>query len=205
MTPADEHLATADPVMRSLIERLGPIEEDAPGPLPDLYGALLRAITGQQLSVRSARAIHGRLLARFGGRPPSPRELLDDDPEEMRAAAGLSRAKVASLRSLAEHVLGGELEIGRLQELDDAEVTRELTAVKGIGEWTAQMFLMFTLRRPDIVATGDQGIRNAIRRAYGLDAIPDAAAITALAEPWRPYRTRACIHLWRSLDNAPVA
>ncbi len=154
--------------------------------------------------MRAAQAIHGRLLARFGGRPPAPRELLDDDPEEMRAAAGLSRAKVASLRSLAEHVLDGDLEIGRLEELDDAEVTRALTAVKGIGEWTAQMFLMFTLRRPDIVATGDQGIRNAIRRAYGLEALPDAAAITAIAEPWRPHRTRACLYLWRSLDNAPV-
>lgn len=204
MTPADARLAASDPVMAGLIDRLGPIEDGAPGPPPDLYSALLRAITGQQLSVRAAQAIHGRLLARFGGRPPAPRELLDDDPEEMRAAAGLSRAKVASLRSLAEHVLDGDLEIGRLEELDDAEVTRALTAVKGIGEWTAQMFLMFTLRRPDIVATGDQGIRNAIRRAYGLEALPDAAAITAIAEPWRPHRTRACLYLWRSLDNAPV-
>ena len=155
--------------------------------------------------MKAAQAIHGRLLARFGGRPPAPRELLDDDPEEMRAAAGLSHAKVASLRSLAQHVLDGELEIGRLRELDDGEVTRDLVAVRGIGEWTAQMFLMFTLHRPDVVATGDQGIRNAVRRAYGLDAPPDPATLTALAEPWRPYRTRACLYLWRSLDNAPLA
>ncbi|HEX6493362.1 MAG TPA: DNA-3-methyladenine glycosylase 2 family protein, partial [Candidatus Dormibacteraeota bacterium] len=133
-----------------------------------------------------------------------PAELLADDPEEMRAAAGLSHAKVASLRSLAEHVIAGDLEIDRLEALDDDEVTRALVAVKGIGGWTAQMFLMFTLDRPDVVATGDQGIRNAAMRAYGLDRLPDAAALTALAEPWRPYRTRACLYLWRSLDNAPV-
>jgi len=201
---ADEHLAASDPVMARLIASGGPIERDEHRVPPDLYGALLRAITGQQLSVRAAQAIHGRLLERFGGRSPTPRELLDDDPEEMRAAAGLSRAKVASLRSLAQHVLDGDLEIGRLQELDDADVARELIAVKGIGEWTAQMFLMFTLHRPDVLATGDLGIRNAVRRAYGLDAVPDPASLTVLAEPWRPYRTRACLYLWRSLDNAPV-
>ena len=108
------------------------------------------------------------------------------------------------MRSLAEHVIEGELEINRLEALDDGEVTRALVAVKGIGEWTAQMFLMFTLRRPDVVATGDQGIRNAAMRAYGLERLPDAATLTAMAEPWRPYRTRACRYLWRSLDNAPV-
>jgi DNA-3-methyladenine glycosylase II len=205
MNAADDHLASSDPVMAGLIESSGPIEQEVSGPPPDLYSALLRAITSQQLSVRAALAIHGRLLARFGDRPPTPAELLADDPEELRAAAGLSRAKVVSLRSLAEHVIGGELEIRRLRELDDSEVTRELVAVKGIGEWTAQMFLMFTLHRPDVLATGDQGIRNAVRRAYGLASLPDAAALTALAEPWRPYRTRACLYLWRSLANLPIA
>jgi DNA-3-methyladenine glycosylase II len=189
--------------MAGLVARFGPIQQDGTGPRRDLYSALLRAITGQQLSVRAAQAIHGRLLARFGGRSPTPAELLADDPEEMRAAAGLSHAKVRSLRSLAQHVIDGELEINRLEALDDAEVTRELVAVKGIGEWTAQMFLMFTLHRPDVVATGDQGIRNAAMRAYGLEKLPDAATLTAIAEPWRPYRTRACLYLWRSLDNAP--
>jgi len=190
--------------MAGLVARFGPVEQDGSGPRPDLYAALLRAITGQQLSVKAARAIHGRLLARFGDRPPTPAELLADDPEEMRAAAGLSRAKVVSLRSLAERVIDGELEIDRLEALDDGEVTRELVAVKGIGEWTAQMFLMFTVHRPDVVATGDQGIRNAAMRAYGLERLPDAATLTAMAEPWRPYRSRACLYLWRSLDNAPV-
>ena len=201
---ADTHLSAADPVMAGLVARFSPVDGGAPPPPPELYSALVRAITGQQLSVRAARAIYGRLVERYGGRPPTPAELLADDPDEMRTAAGLSHAKVASLRSLAQHVLDGDLEIGRLQELDDADVARELIAVKGIGEWTAQMFLMFTLHRPDVLATGDLGIRNAVRRAYGLDAVPDPATLTVLAEPWRPYRTRACLYLWRSLDNAPV-
>jgi DNA-3-methyladenine glycosylase II len=203
---ADAQLAK-DPVMAGLIDDGGPLplEPDSRGRPPDVYGALLRSITGQQLSVKAARAIYGRLTERFGGRAPTPRELLDDDPEEMRAAAGLSRAKVASLRSLAQHVLDGELELDRLDRLDDAEAIRELVAVKGIGEWTAHMFLMFTLHRPDVLATGDVGIRNAVMRAYGLDAPPGPAALTEIAEPWRPYRTRACLYLWRSLDNEPVA
>jgi DNA-3-methyladenine glycosylase II len=202
---ADEHLSR-DPVLKHLIEDFGgplPLEHDSRGRPAELYGALLRSITGQQLSVKAARAIYGRLTERFGGRAPTPEELLADDPDELRAAAGLSRAKVASLRSLAEHVIAGELELDRLQELSDAEVSAELIAVKGIGRWTADMFLMFTLRRPDVVAVGDQGLRNAVMRAYGLDAPPSADEFTALAEPWRPYRTRACLYLWRSLDNEP--
>src|SRR4051812_564600 len=192
--------------MARLIEDFGgplPIEPDSRGRPPELYGALLRSITGQQLSVKAARAIYGRLTERFGGRAPTPEELLADDPEALRAAAGLSRAKVASLRSLAEHVISGELELDRLQELSDAEVARALTAVKGIGPWTADMFLMFTLHRPDVLSVGDQGLRNAIMRAYALEAPPLPEAMTELAEPWRPYRTRACRYLWRSLDNEP--
>jgi DNA-3-methyladenine glycosylase II len=170
----------------------------------DHYGALVRAIVGQQLSVLAARAIYGRLTDRFGGRPPSPRELLDDDPEELRAAAGLSRAKVGFLRSLAEHVLSGELELERLQDLSDEEVIAELTAVKGLGVWSAHMFLMFHLERPDVLPVGDLGIRRAIQRAYELQELPDAAAIERLAEPWRPHRTLACRYLWRSLQNEPA-
>src|SRR3954467_2855273 len=159
------------------------LEPDSRGRPPDLYGALLRSITGQQLSVKAARAIYGRLTERFGGRPPTPEELLADDPEELRAAAGLSRAKVASLRSLAEHVLDGELELARLDELPDEEVIRELVAVKGIGEWTAHMFLMFTLHRADVLPVGDQGIKNAVRAAYGLDAVPKPEELERIAEP----------------------
>jgi DNA-3-methyladenine glycosylase II len=163
----------------------------------------VRAIVGQQLSVSAARAIYGRLTARFHDRPPTPQEILDDEPEELRAAAGLSRAKVSYLRSLAGHVISGELELERLDQLSDEEVIAELTAVKGIGEWSAHMFLMFHLERPDVLPVGDLGIRRAIERAYGLDALPDAATIERLAEPWRPHRTLACRYLWRSLQNAP--
>ena len=169
----------------------------------DHYGALVRAIVGQQLSVLAARAIYGRLTERFGGRAPTPQEILADDPEELRAAAGLSRAKVGFLRSLAEHVLSGELELERLDELPDDEVIAELVAVKGLGVWTAHMFLMFHLERPDVLPVGDLGIRRAIERAYGLDALPAPAEVERIAEPWRPYRTLACRYLWRSLQNEP--
>ena len=176
--------------------------KDPAGQVPAEGG--LRAKVGAAQAVKAARAIYGRLLERFGGRPPTPEEILADDPEALRAAAGFSRAKVAYLRSLAEHVLEGELELDRLAELPDEDVIRELTAVKGIGEWTAHMFLMFTLHRPDVLPTGDLGVRNAIMRAYGLETAPKPAEMQAIAEAWRPYRTRACLYLWRSLDNAPV-
>jgi DNA-3-methyladenine glycosylase II len=154
--------------------------------------------------VRAARAIHGRLLEQFDGKPPTPEQVLERDPEELRAAVGLSRAKVAFLRSLAEHVVAGELDLDRLDALGDDEVIAELVAVKGIGEWSAHMFLMFQLKRPDVLAVGDLGIRRAVERAYGLPDLPSAAELTELAEPWRPYRTPACLLLWRSLDNAPA-
>ncbi len=202
---ATAHLRTADPVLAGLIEAIGPLDDARSGrpEREDHYGALVRSITNQQLSVLAARAIYGRLTARFGGRPPTPAEILADDPEELRAAAGLSRAKVGYLRSLAEHVLSGELELERLDELGDEEAIAELVAVKGLGVWTAHMFLMFHLERPDVLAVGDLGIRRAIERAYGLDGLPDAPAMEKLAEPWRPHRTLACRYLWRSLANEP--
>jgi DNA-3-methyladenine glycosylase II len=199
------HLSAADPVLAALIAAAGPLPNTREGrPDPgDHYGALVRAIVGQQLSVLAARAIYGRLTARFGGRPPTPAEILGDDPEELRVAAGLSRAKVGFLRSLAEHVISGELELEQLDDLPDEEVIAELIAVKGLGTWSAHMFLMFQLERPDVLAVGDLGIRRAIERAYGLDAMPTPAEMEALAEPWRPYRTLACRYLWRSLQNEP--
>jgi DNA-3-methyladenine glycosylase II len=203
----DAHLYSADPVMAQLIDDFGgplPVERNSRGRPADVYGALVRSITGQQLSVKAAASIYGRLVARFGGHTPTPEQILADDPEELRVACGFSRAKVAYLRSLAEHVLSGELELDRLSEMPDGEVIRELTGVKGIGEWTAHMFLMFTLHRPDVLPTGDLGVRNAAMRAYALDAPPPPAALQELAEPWRPHRTRACLYLWRSLDNEPV-
>ncbi len=192
-------------MLGALIDAVGPLPDPREGrPHPDdHYGALVRSIAGQQLSVLAARAIYGRLIDRFGDRPPTPQEILADDPEELRAAAGFSRAKVRYLRSLAEHVISGELELERLDELSDEQVIAELTAVKGIGEWTAHMFLMFHLERPDVLAVGDLGIRRAIERAYGIDSLPDAATIERIAEPWRPHRTLACRYLWRSLANEP--
>jgi DNA-3-methyladenine glycosylase II len=204
MSP-EEHLRKADPVLGALVDALGPDERDPRAGRPDdHYGALVRSIVGQQLSTKAARSIYARLTARFGERTPTAREILDDDPDELRAAAGLSRAKVGFLRSLAEHVLSGELELERLDELPDEQVTAELIAVKGLGPWTADMFLMFHLGRPDVLPVGDLGIRRAVERSYGLPQLPDAAELTRIAEPWRPHRTLACRYLWRSLDAVPT-
>lgn len=170
----------------------------------DHYGALVRSIVGQQLSTKAARAIYERLLAHFGGHMPTPEEVLAADAEEMRAAAGLSHAKVGFLRSLAEHVIDGSLELARLDELPDEQVTAELVAVKGVGPWTADMFLLFHLQRPDVLAVGDLGIRRAAMIAYGLEELPGPDELTAIAEAWRPYRSVACRYLWRSLDATPV-
>jgi DNA-3-methyladenine glycosylase II len=193
-------------VLADVIESAGRLTNSRAGrpDREDHYGALVRSIVGQQLSVRAARAIYGRLTERFGGRPPTPAEILADEPEALRAAAGLSRAKVGFLRSLAEHVQSGELELERLPELDDEAVIAELVAVKGLGEWSAHMFLMFHLERPDVLPVGDLGIRRAIERAYGLDGLPHARAIERIALPWRPHRTLACRYLWRSLANEPA-
>ena len=139
----------------------------------------------------------------FGGRPPTPEEVLAADEEALRAAGGLSRAKVGYLRSLAEHVIDGSLELDRLEELDDETVTAELVAVKGLGEWSAHMYLMFMLERPDVLAPGDLGIRRAIMVAYELDELPPPAEVLRVGEPWRPHRTTACRYLWRSLDATP--
>jgi DNA-3-methyladenine glycosylase II len=206
---AVSHLRRADPVLRALIDA---VEADGglgrrgrrPVAAGDHYGALVRSIVGQQLSSKAAYAINKRLLERFGGRPPTAQEILASDPEELRTAAGLSRMKTAYLRSLAEHVVSGQLELDRMEELPDEDVIAELVAVKGIGEWTAHMFLIFHLERPDVLPVGDLGVRRAVERAYGLDALPTAAELIALAEPWRPWRSVACRILWRSLDNAPV-
>jgi DNA-3-methyladenine glycosylase II len=206
LAKATEQLRESDPVLATVIDAVGRLPNTREGrpDRHDHYGALVRAIVGQQLSVLAARAIYGRLTARFGDRPPTPQEIIADDPEELRAAAGLSHAKVGFLRSLAEHVISGELELERLHELQDEEAIAELVAVKGIGEWSAHMFLMFQLERPDVLAVGDLGIRRAIERAYGLDALPQAPEIEQIAEPWRPYRTLACRYLWRSLQNEPT-
>ena len=203
---AEAHLRAADPVLGELIDRLGDVElpdrPDRPKP-GEHYAALVRTIVGQQLSTRAARAIWLRLLGHFGDKPPTPEQVLEAEPEELRAAAGLSRAKTTYLRSLAEHVLDGSLELERLEELDDDAVIAELVAVKGIGEWSAHMFLMFQLGRPDVLAPGDLGIRRGVQITYGLEQMPTPAEVIERAEVWRPYRTAACLYLWRSIDAPP--
>jgi DNA-3-methyladenine glycosylase II len=197
-------LRAADDVMARLIEEHGAlVREDLKRERPgDAYGALLRSIVGQQLSTKAARTIYGRMLDLFDGHAPTPLQLLAADPDKIRAA-GLSRPKIKYLRDLAQHVENGELELERLDELPDEEVIEQLTAVKGIGDWSAHMFLMFHLGRPDVLPVGDQGIRNAIKTQYRLRKLPDAKRMEKIARPWRPYRTLACIYLWSSLDNKP--
>jgi DNA-3-methyladenine glycosylase II len=165
---------------------------------------LVRSIVGQQLSTRSASAIYGRLIDRYGGRTPTPAEVLADDPDELRVAAGLSHAKVVYLRSLAEHVIDGSLELDRLDELPDEDVIAELVAVKGLGPWSADLFLMFQLQRPDVIPVDDLGIRRAVMTRYALEAMPTPAEVERIGEPWRPYRTLASLFLWRSLRATPL-
>ncbi len=197
-------LAASDPVMARLIDEHGAVvRRDLKLERPhDPYGALLRSIVGQQLSTKAARTIYGRMLELFDGHAPTPRQLLAADPDAIRAA-GLSRPKIAYLRDLAQHVEDGELELERLHDLPDDEVIEQLTAVKGIGDWSAHMFLMFHLGRPDILPVGDLGIRNAVKAQYRLRKLPDPKRLERIARPWRPYRTLACLYLWSSLDNTP--
>jgi DNA-3-methyladenine glycosylase II len=195
-------LAAADPVMAGLVERVGElsIEQRRRGrERTDTYGALLRTVIGQQLSTKAARTIYGRVLELFGGRVPAPADLLAIEPERLRGA-GLSWRKVSYLRDLAEHVESGELEIGRMEELSDEEVIAEITAVRGLGRWSAEMFLMFTLDRPDVLPVDDLGIRRAVKDAYGLDEMPGPDRREESAAPWLPHRTLSCLYLWESLE-----
>ena len=190
--------------MAALVERIGPLDRAARrrGRPDDGYGALVRTIVGQQLSTRAARTIYARLIGLFGDNPPTPAELIAAEEADLRAA-GLSRQKIGYLRDLAARVQRGELELEGLHALPDEEVAARITAVKGLGEWSADMFLMFFLRRPDVLPVGDLGIRRAVERAYGLPALPEADELRTLAEPWRPHRTLACMYLWESLDTVP--
>ena len=202
-------LAAADPTMAALIARLSEIDietrlrrrsEERPA---DAYGALLRAIVGQQLSTKAARTIYGRILELFDGRTPPPERLLEADEADLRAA-GLSGRKVEYVRDLASHVLSGELELDRLGELSDEEVVAEIVAVRGLGVWTAEMFLLFHLERPDVLSGGDLGIRKAVQIEYRLDEMPTPTRVLEIGEPWRPHRSLASLYLWESLANAPV-
>jgi DNA-3-methyladenine glycosylase II len=203
---AVRHLRAADPVLREIVDSIGPLDTDSRrrGRPADAYGALVRSIVGQQLSTKAARAIYGRLEEHFGGRTPTPSQLLAEDPDALRAAAGLSRRKVEYLRDLAARVEDGRLELSRLTDLADEQVLAELVGVKGLGPWTAHMFLIFHLERPDVLPVGDLGTRAAVKRAYDLEELPTAAELERIAEPWRPHRTLAALYLWRSLDGVPI-
>jgi len=192
--------------MAAFVRRIGPLERGARrrGRPDDAYGVLVRTIVGQQLSTKAARSIYNRLAAIFGDRPPTPEELLAADEDELRAA-GLSRPKIRYLRDLASHVLTGEVDFDSMHALSDEEVSARITAVKGLGQWSADMFLMFHLSRPDVLPVGDLGIRRAVERAYELPEMPDPDALRILAEPWRPDRTLASFYLWESLDAVPVS
>jgi 3-methyladenine DNA glycosylase/8-oxoguanine DNA glycosylase len=164
------------------------------------FAYLARAILAQQISVAAARSIANRLRARFGW-PLRPEHVLGATEAELRSL-GLSRQKAAYLRDLATRTRDG-LPLGRLSRLSDERVIESLTAVKGIGRWTAEMYLMFRLGRPDVLPVDDLGIRSAMRRAYRMRVRPKKERMHRVAEPWRPYRTVACFYLWRSLELPP--
>jgi DNA-3-methyladenine glycosylase II len=177
---------------RSLIE----------GPPVDPFPALVRTIVGQQLSVKAAATIHGRLVALMPGSVATPSAIVALTDEQLRAA-GMSRQKSAYLRDLAAKAESGELPLDALPGMTDEQVIEAITKVKGLGRWSAEMFLMFRLRRPDVLPVDDLGIVNAIHRLYKLRKKPTADRILKMGEAWRPYRTVACYYLWRSLENTP--
>jgi DNA-3-methyladenine glycosylase II len=193
------HLKGADPKLAAVIERVGPCRFE-----PNADGAhfdhIARAIVYQQLSGKAAGTIFARFKALYGDRVPTPPALFATADDALRAV-GLSRQKIGYLRSLAETVEQGALAIDRLHELTDEEILGSLVRVKGIGRWTAQMFLMFRLGRPDVLPELDLGIQKAIQRAYGLRALPKPDRVKKIGAKWSPYATVASWYLWRSLDQ----
>ncbi|HEY1185869.1 MAG TPA: DNA-3-methyladenine glycosylase 2 family protein [Bryobacteraceae bacterium] len=195
MQKAIHHLRRSDPVLAGIIDRVGDYRIEFRD--PD-FETLVKSIVYQQLSGRVANVIFGR-LARAAGGKITPESILKLRPARMRAV-GLSGQKTEYIRDLARHTRDGRVRFEELPELPDEEVMARLTAVKGIGVWTAHMFLIFALRRHDVLPTGDLGIRNAIRKAYGLEALPLPGEIESMAERWRPFCTVASWYLWRSLE-----
>lgn len=191
-------LLRRDPVLAALIRKHGACGLAA-AQRADHFSALVRAITGQQLSTKAASTIYARLVALMpGGVTPEALAPLTD--EQMREV-GMSRQKIAYFRDLASKALSGALPLDSLDEMSDDDVIAALTQVKGIGRWSAEMFLMFRLHRPDVLPVDDLGIVNAVKNVYGLRKRPNADRIRKIGEPWRPYRSVACWYLWRSLDN----
>jgi DNA-3-methyladenine glycosylase II len=197
---AKRHLARKDEVLKRVIAQVGPCTLQPMG--DDHFVVLVRAIVSQLISTRAAETIFGRLQAVLGRRGVTPAALLAAQPEALRGA-GLSGSKTAALRDLAERVRKRVLPLKKLPELPDEEVSAHLTAVRGIGPWTAEMFLIFCLGRPDILPVGDFGLRAGVRDAYGLAELPDGKALRERAEPWRPYRSIATWYFWRSRGFVP--
>jgi DNA-3-methyladenine glycosylase II len=199
-TRARRLLARRDPVLRDLMRRhgacgLGDAQHTDP------FTALVHAIISQQLSSKAAATICRRFDALFDGRLTPAR--VSVVPDEQLRAVGLSGQKLAYIRDLCARISSGSLPLDHLERLTDGEVVEALTQVKGIGRWTAEMFLMFRLHRPDVLPVGDLGIVKAVQRAYGLRKPPTPERLTRIGESWRPYRSVACWYLWASLDNAP--
>jgi DNA-3-methyladenine glycosylase II len=195
-------LLRRDPVLAALIRRHGPCGlVDARR--ADHFTALVRAITFQQLSTKAASTIYGRMVALMPDGAPSPQAFATLTDEQLRAA-GVSRQKGGYLRDLCEKVSTRVLDLDTLDALSDEEVIASLVTVKGIGRWSAEMFLIFRLLRPDVLPVGDLGILTAVQKAYGLRKRPSPERLRKIGEAWRPYRSVASWYLWRSLDNEPI-
>src|SRR5215216_978407 len=195
------HLKKVDPRLAQVIEKLGPYKGWPPSDGTH-FDAVARSIVFQQLSGKAAGTIHGRFQGLYGGRTPLPSELASTSDEQLRAV-GLSRQKSAYLKDLGARVATGQLSIETLHELTDEEVITALTQVKGIGRWTAQMFLMFRLGRPDVLPDLDLGVQKGIQKAYHLRKLPTPERVKKFGAKWAPYRTVGSWYMWRLLD-APV-
>jgi DNA-3-methyladenine glycosylase II len=195
---AVNHLKGADPVLARIIAHVGPCRFRA-NESGSHFDAVVRSIVYQQLSGSAASTIHTRLLSLYGGAPPAPDRLLAT-PDEVLRSVGLSRQKIAYMKDLARRVEEGDVPMHALHELDDEAIIHALTRVKGVGRWTAQMFLMFRLGRPDVLPELDLGIRKAIQLAYRTRTLPSVERVRRIGAPWAPYRTVACWYLWRSLE-----
>ena len=189
------HLRASDPVLAAIIQRVGPYAIQYHEPT---FRALVRSIVFQQLHGKAARTIFDRLVQKAGGEI-TPDSILKLRPAQMRAV-GLSKQKLTYIRDLARKTRDRIVEFERFPQMSDEEIIAELTQVKGIGEWTAHMFLMFALRRPNILPTGDYGVRAAIRKAYGMKVMPKPRTMERLAKGWHPYCSIASWYMWRSLD-----
>jgi len=195
MRKAVNHLKKSDPILRAIIERVGPFRMEF-GP-PEFH-SLAESILYQQLNGKAAATIFQRFTG-LAGDPLTPEGILKLTDEELRSV-GLSKQKSAYLRDLSEKTAAGLLDFARLVDLPDQEVIQHLTQVKGVGVWTAQMFLMFTLKRPDVLPTGDYGVQAAMKKHYRKRKMPKPHIMEKIAKPWAPYRSVACWYLWRSLD-----